>query len=78
MLAQELIEKAKLDIILLDVMMPEMDGLKALQSIKTKYPDIVVVMITGNPSVDNVQESIQNGANGVIIKPFNSAEVLNT
>ena len=33
-------------------------------------------MITGNPSVENVQESIQGGANGFIIKPFNSAKVL--
>jgi two-component system chemotaxis response regulator CheY len=35
-------------------------------------------MITGNPSVENVQESIQNGADGFIVKPFNSAKVLDT
>jgi two-component system chemotaxis response regulator CheY len=75
-LALEFIEKHTPDIVLLDVMMPEMDGLETLQSIKVKYPNIVVVMITGNPSVENVQESIQNGAKGFIIKPFNSAKVL--
>ena len=58
--------------------MLEMDGLETLKIIRTKYPDIVVVMITGNPSVENVQESVQSGAKGFIIKPFNSAKVLDT
>ena len=77
-LALEFIEKSRPDIVLLDVMMPEMDGLETLQNIRAKYPAIVVVMITGNPSVENVQESIQKGARGFIIKPFNSAKVLDT
>lgn len=76
-LALDFIEKIMPDIVFLDVMMPEMDGLEALQVIKAKYPEIVVVMITGNPSVENVQESIQRGASGFVVKPFNSAKVLN-
>ena len=76
--ALDFIDRIKPDIIFMDVMMPEMDGLEALQSIKTKYPEIVVVMITGNPSLDNVQEAIQGGASGFIIKPFNTAKVLDT
>ena len=58
--------------------MPEMDGLEALQNIKESNPEIVVIMITGNPSKENVEESIQGGASGFIIKPFNSAKVLDT
>ena len=77
-LALELIEKSKPDIVLLDVLMPEMDGLEALQNIKQQYPEIIVVMITGSPSKDNVQESIQGGASGFIVKPFNSAKVIET
>ena len=77
-IALELIARDKPDIIFLDVMMPEMDGLEALQCIKSKHPEIIVVMITGNPSKENVQESIQGGASGFIIKPFNSAKVLDT
>ncbi|MBV5336957.1 MAG: response regulator, partial [Deltaproteobacteria bacterium] len=68
----------KPDIVFLDVMMPEMDGLEALTNIKQRYPEIVVIMITGNPSKENVQESIQGGASGFIVKPFNSAKVLDT
>ena len=75
--ALDSIENIKPDIVFLDVVMPEMDGLEALQLIKSRYPEIVVVMITGNPSVENVQESIQRGASGFVVKPFNSAKVLN-
>lgn len=77
-LALEFIERSKPDLICMDVMMPEMDGLEALKAIKETHPGIAVVMITGNPSVDNVQESIQSGANGFIVKPFNAAKVLDT
>ncbi|HNL22005.1 MAG TPA: hypothetical protein PKK51_08275 [Rhodocyclaceae bacterium] len=39
---------------------------------------MAVVMITGNASSENVQEAIQNGASGFIVKPFNAAKVLST
>ena len=77
-IALEFIAKSKPDIVFLDVMMPEMGGLEALQAIEAKHPEIIVIMITGNPSVENVKESIQGGAGGFIIKPFNSAKVLDT
>mgnify|MGYP000729976051 FL=1 len=76
--ALDAIAKDKPDIVFLDVIMPEMDGIETLQNIKERYPDIAVIMITGNPSKENVEESIQSGASGFIVKPFNSAKVLNT
>ena len=74
--AIEFLKGTKPDIVFLDVMMPEMNGLEALQSIKETYPEIIVIMITGNPSKENVEVSIQNGASGFIVKPFNSAKVI--
>lgn len=76
--ALEMVERIKPDIVCMDVMMPEMDGLEALQGIKAAHPEVLVVMITGNPSVENVQGSIQGGASGFIVKPFNAAKVLDT
>lgn len=76
--AVEGVQRLSPDIVCLDVMMPEMDGLEALQVMKQAKPDLVVVMITGNPSVENVQESLQGGASGFIVKPFNTAKVLDT
>ena len=78
LIALDLIERVLPDVVFLDVMMPEMDGLEALQNIKEIHPEIRVIMITGNPSVENVQESIQGGASGFIVKPFNTAKVLDT
>jgi len=77
-IALELIKHDKPDLVCLDVMMPEMDGLEALQNIKAAHPEIIVIMVTGNPSKDNVQESIKGGASGFIVKPFNAAKVLDT
>mgnify|MGYP000855310528 CR=1 FL=1 len=78
MQAVEATQKLDPDIVCLDVMMPEMDGLEALTAIKQARPDTCVVMITGNPSKENVEESIQGGAAGFIVKPFNTARVLDT
>lgn len=77
-IALDLVERTFPDVVFLDVMMPEMDGIEVLQYIKERHPRIKVIMITGNPSVENVQESIQGGAAGFIVKPFNTARVLDT
>lgn len=76
--ALELIKRLQPRIVCMDVMMPNMNGLDALREIKMTYPATAVVMVTGNASVDNVQEAITNGAVGFIVKPFNAAKVLKT
>lgn len=74
--AIDMAERLKPDIVCLDVVMPEKNGLEALGEIKAARPETEVVMITGNADQDTVQESILNGAAGFIIKPFNTARVL--
>jgi len=76
--AVEMAERLKPHIVCMDVMMPEMDGLEALAEIGAKVPEVAVVMITGNPSPENVQEAITCGAKGFIVKPFNAAKILDT
>lgn len=76
--AVELAERLKPDIVCLDVVMPEKDGLEALIEIKAARPATEIVMISGNSDPDTVQESIMNGAGGFIIKPFNAARILDT
>ncbi len=77
-LAVDIAERLKPDIVCLDVVMPEKNGIEALCEIKATQPEIEVVMVTGNSDPATVQESIQNGASGFIIKPFNAARVLDT
>lgn len=74
--AVELAARLKPDIVCMDVMMPEMNGIEALCQIKSAQPKIDVVMVTGNADADTVQEAIMSGASGFIIKPFNAARVL--
>ena len=76
--AVDIADRLKPDLICLDVLMPEKSGLEALCEIKAANPDIEVVMITGNADADTVQQSIESGAGGFIIKPFNAARVLDT
>ena len=77
-IAVDMVIRLKPNIVCLDVIMPEKNGLEALDEIKIARPETEVVMITGNAAPETVQESIQSGASGFIIKPFNSARVLDT
>jgi len=76
--AVDIADRLKPDIICLDVMMPEKDGLAALCEIKAARPETEVIMITSSSDPETVQEAIQNGASGYIVKPFNAAKILNT
>ena len=76
--AVEIAERMKPDIVCMDVMMPVKDGLEALLEIKAARPETEVVMITSNADPATVQDAIQNGASGFIVKPFNAAKVLDT
>jgi two-component system chemotaxis response regulator CheY len=78
MVAVEIAERLTPDIICMDIVMPEKDGLTALSEIKTANPKIEIVMITSNTEPETVREAIQNGASGFIVKPFNTARVLDT
>jgi two-component system chemotaxis response regulator CheY len=64
------------NVILLDIMMPGMDGLEALQEIRRKAPNVKVIMITASASAGNVKEAIQNGASAFIVKPFSTTKVI--
>ena len=76
-LAVDLAERLKPDIICMDVMMPEKNGLEAMAEIKAARPETQIVMITSNADPETVQDAIQNGAAGFIIKPFNDSTWLN-
>ncbi|EXI65596.1 MAG: Chemotaxis protein CheY [Candidatus Accumulibacter adjunctus] len=76
--ALELTERLRPKIVCMDVVMPEMNGLEALQAIKARHPETIVIMLAGRPSVDHVRSSIENGASGFVVKPFNAGKVLDT
>lgn len=76
--AIDIVDRLKPDIVCMDVVMPEKSGIEALCAIKVANPATEVIMVTSNSDPETVQDSIQNGASGFIIKPFNAARVLDT
>jgi YesN/AraC family two-component response regulator len=66
------------DIVLLDIVMPGISGLDAIVPIKAAAPNATILMVTGEDDSDMVTTAIKSGANGYIIKPFNSASVIGT
>lgn len=59
------------DIILLDIGLPEMNGIDALKIVKADYPDIPVIMVTAYEDIKMVIESMKTGAFDFILKPIN-------
>jgi DNA-binding NtrC family response regulator len=73
--ALQKMETETFDAIVLDLMMPEMGGIEALQRIKTKNPDAEVILLTGQPSVSKGVEAMKLGASDFLIKPADINEL---
>ena len=67
----------KPDIVLLDITMPEMDGLTALKEMRAKDPKAKVIMLTALGQESVVLESIKSGARDFVVKPFERDRVMN-
>lgn len=70
------VERENFDLILLDIMMPQMNGLEVLEKIKAKNEDQKVVMMTAYSTLDKVLKSHKEGATNYVMKPFSSLEAL--
>ncbi|MGQ9508992.1 MAG: response regulator, partial [Thermodesulfobacteriota bacterium] len=60
----------EIDVILLDLMMPGMSGMEVLEQIRSNYPDLLVIVITGYATVESAVEAMKKGAYDFIPKPF--------
>lgn len=68
--AVEKVKSTAYDLILLDVLMPEMDGLECLEHVKKISPQTIVMMITAMKDEARMQKATRLGASKYIIKPF--------
>jgi NarL family two-component system response regulator LiaR len=66
--ALEVCNKVKPDVILMDLVMPEMDGAEATRSILQKWPEIKIIALTSFQEKDLIQEALQAGATGYLLK----------
>lgn len=74
-LVEKLEENHEIDLILMDIKMPNMNGIEAAKIIKKRYPTIKIVMITVFDDDDNILQSIQSGANGYLLKESTAEEL---
>ncbi|WP_395004954.1 response regulator transcription factor [Undibacterium sp.] len=71
-------EKLRPDIVLLDVVMPKLNGLDALARIKSSSHQPMILMVSSADEDSIVEEALRLGASGYILKPFNTASVIET
>lgn len=73
--ALEVLEKTAIDVVILDIRMPGMDGIDTLKQIKTLYPLIEVILLTGHGSAETAVEGMKSGAFDYLMKPADVEDI---
>jgi len=66
---ERLESQGNIEVVILDVKMPGMDGIQTLQAIKSKYPLVEVIMLTGHATVESAIDGMKLGAFDYLMKP---------
>lgn len=75
--ALDLLKIHDIHVVILDIKMPGMDGFKTLRAIKTLYPPVEVIFLTGHATMDSAVEGLQFGAFDYVMKPADIDEIVN-
>ena len=65
------------DVVLLDLRMPGLDGMEVLRTIKEKWPESEVVIVTGYPTIETAKEAVRLGAYDYLAKPVGPDDIIN-
>ncbi|HOP06663.1 MAG TPA: response regulator [candidate division Zixibacteria bacterium] len=76
--ALELLQEELVDVMVLDVKMPGMDGIEVLKQVKEKHPSIQVILLSGHPSVSAAMEGVKLGASEYLKKPPDIGQLVET
>lgn len=76
-LLQKLEKNHNLDLILMDIEMPKLNGIEATVLVKSKYPQIKIIMLTVFDNDENIFKSIKAGADGYFLKEVNPQDLYN-
>jgi len=72
----EILERERVDLLLVDIRMPGMDGFQVIDLARRHQPALAVVIMTGYGTVEMAIEALQRGADGLILKPFAGVELV--
>lgn len=75
--ALSILAEKRIEIVISDIMMPEMDGVTLLKEIRLHYPMVRIIMITGYVTLDNALACMGNGAETLVFKPLADLSELN-
>jgi len=75
--ALKMLHEKEVDVVITDLLMPDMDGLEVLKKIKQHWPHIPVIIITGYGTASTAAQAVALGAFEVIEKPFSPDAILN-
>jgi two-component system chemotaxis response regulator CheY len=73
--ALKLMQRDSFSIVMLDINMPGISGMKTLQKLRELDDDVFVVMVSAHSSAENVKQAIENGVDGFIVKPYTQKKV---
>jgi DNA-binding response OmpR family regulator len=74
--ALEVMKNNIFDILLIDVKMPERDGMYLMREVKEQWPEVPIVVMSGYPTPETIADGFQLGAEKFIAKPFTPDELL--
>ncbi len=74
--ALQLLEDEAYDVVVLDVLMPGMDGIETLKHLKKRKPFVEVIILTGHASVESGIQGMQHGAFDYVMKPADLEELI--
>jgi DNA-binding NtrC family response regulator len=71
----QILEKMEIDVVVLDILMPGMDGIATLKEIKRRFPLVEVIMLTGHGTTESAVEGMKLGAFDYLLKPAHFGEL---
>jgi DNA-binding NtrC family response regulator len=72
----QVLEKKEIDVVILDILMPGMDGIATLKEIKRRFPLVEVIMLTGHGTTESAVKGMKLGAFDYLLKPAHFGELI--
>jgi DNA-binding NtrC family response regulator len=69
------LEQVSIDVVVLDIKMPGMDGLETLKEIKKRHPIVEIILLTGHGTIETAVEGMKQGAYDYLLKPANAKDM---